>query len=104
MGSNLTSEHTKAPLYSDHAKQVAQDFQILALPRELTPCKIPGLGPANVQRLKDHNITTVDELVGHFFLTNRDEEEFAKFLQQLGIAKLFANECAANLKTKLGGI
>ena len=122
MGSNLTTKtEQSAPTkyftqttqsvkasnyinYREHEQQVARDFQLSALPRELVPYKIPGIGPANMQRLKEHNINTVDELVGHFFLTNRDEEEFAKFLQQLGIAKLFADDCAANLKNKLGGI
>ena len=84
--------------------QVARDFQASALPKELVPGKIPGLKANNIKILKNHNINTVDELVGHFFLTNRDEEEFAKFLNLLGIPKWYANNCAANLKTKLGGV
>ncbi len=84
--------------------QVARDFQASALPKELIPGKIPGLKANNIKILNNNGINTVDELVGHFFLTNRDEEEFAKFLELLGVAKCFANDCAANLKTKLGGV
>ena len=84
--------------------RIARDFQASALPKELIPGKIPGLNKNNIQTLFKNNINTVDELVGHFFLCNRDEEEFASFLKQIGMVKRDADNCAANLKTKLGGI
>ena len=84
--------------------QVARDFQLLQLPRDLTPGQIPGIGPNGIKNLKEHNIQSVNELVGHFFLLDRDEEEFAKFLQQIGVGSQFARDCAATLKTKLGGL
>jgi len=80
----------------------AQEFMEHKLPSDLI--QIPGILPSNIQVLSQNNMYTVDDLVGHFFLTNRDEDDFCQFLRQLGFSKYHASQCAACLKIKLGGL
>ena len=65
---------------------------------------MPGIGPAGAAKLKAAGILTTDDLVAHFFLAQRSVITFSAFLQDHGLQRRWADECAANLKKKLGSV
>lgn len=66
----------------------------------LVPNMIPGIGKEEILSLKNHNIDTVDTLVGHFFLCQRNEEAFKRFLS-LTMSPENAQICASNISRKV---
>ena len=87
-----------------YENQIARDFQASQLPCELLPGRIPGLNYLAIQLLIDNRIMTVDDLVAKFFALGRDEEKFSEYLIDIKIHPNNARDCAANMRTKLGGI
>lgn len=87
--------------------QIARDFQTNALPRgKLKPGQVPGIDRDSIRLLycHDHEIETVDELVGEFFRHQRDEAAFKRFLTQARVNDQSARVCAASLARKLGSL
>ena len=78
--------------------QVARDFQKNALCSDLET--VPGVGRVVIAKLKENNINTTEQLVGQFFLHNRDEIYFIEYLEDLGILNRWARECAENFTKK----
>mmetsp|Transcript_32420 Transcript_32420/g.69613 ORF Transcript_32420/g.69613 Transcript_32420/m.69613 type:complete len:91 (-) Transcript_32420:51-323(-) len=82
--------------------QVAKDFLKNALDKDLNSC--PGIGKASIEKLKKVGVTTTDQLVGQFFLCNRDEVKFIEFLEDVGIQNKYARECAEKFNAKFFGL
>ena len=50
-------------------------------PLEVVPLiDVPGVGPAALAKLEKKKITNAVQLMGQFFLMNRDEKEMSKWL------------------------
>jgi hypothetical protein len=79
---------------------IARAFLNNPLDPSLNAC--PGIGPNSKQRLELHGVTTANQLVGHFFLEERDPGMFTQFLCELGIPERFAQECARRINQKYG--
>jgi hypothetical protein len=99
--------------------QVERNFQTNPIDSDLRT--VPGLGPAGIRHLNEQNINTTEELVGRFFMCNRDELMFLEWLCDAGIkgchmhigtmscnhcknTRVFANECAENMVRKFGSL
>jgi hypothetical protein len=97
----ISSENFKKKKKMNESAKI-QEFMEEKLPKNLM--QVPGITENNKQNLNQNNINTVDDLVGYFFLSNRGEEDFCHFLVVLGFSKYHAFQCAACLRTKLGGL
>ncbi len=82
--------------------QVARDFLNCALDRNLE--SVPGIGKKSVDLLREQGIETTDQLVGQFFMTDRNEVAFIEFLESIGIANAQARECAGKFYAKFRAI
>jgi predicted flap endonuclease-1-like 5' DNA nuclease len=81
---------------------IARDFINNAIDPDLST--VPGLGEKAIKLLNDQGIYTTDQLVGQFFMVNRDEVEFIKFLEECGIKNQFAREVSSKMYSKLANI
>ena len=82
--------------------QVARDFVNNAIDPDLL--SVPGIGKKSVDLLNEQGIETTDELIGQFFMVNRNEVKFVDFLEQVGIPNKQARECAEKFFVKFGRI
>lgn len=84
---------------------VSRNFANNPLPRgTLEAGCVPGIGNAQVLKLKQNGVETFDQLFGRFFNSDRDGAKFAVYLEDIGIHDFFARECARNLAMKLGDL
>jgi hypothetical protein len=82
--------------------QVAREFQNLSLRNDLKG--IPGIGPKGVQHLEKAGIRTTNGLMAKYFGLERDEAALARYLQEIGIKKSFADACARAIHRKFGAL
>lgn len=80
--------------------QVERDFQKNALCSDLET--VPGVSRTARDKLRENHINTTEQLVGQFFLHDRDVDYFTEFLEDLGLPNRWASLIAENLKKKLG--
>jgi len=77
---------------------VERDFKRNAICSDLDT--VPGIGRKDEQMLRDHGITTTDQLVGRYFMCNRDVELFIMELEDYGIQSKWAKICATAINEK----
>jgi predicted flap endonuclease-1-like 5' DNA nuclease len=82
--------------------QIAHIFQKNMINNNLRT--VPGIGPMGERHLKEQGISTTEQLVGRFFLCDRDEVKFIEWLEDARIGHEIARECAENFKRKFGCI
>jgi len=78
--------------------QVARNFQKNAIVPSLQT--VPGVGPAMEKKFRVNNINTTSQLVGQFFLMERDEVRFIEWLEDLGMMSVYAAVCAEAMTRK----
>lgn len=78
--------------------KVAQAFQRNAIAQDLKT--VPGIGPANAQKLIDNGITCTDLLVAEFWGTQRDANKFFQLLVNYGLNERYARVCADEMAKK----
>ena len=61
---------------------------------------VPGIGPGNKKKLERHDIKTTSQLVGQFWIVDRDTTKFIEFLEDMDIRRLYARECAEAMERK----
>lgn len=88
---------------TEEQKNLIQNF--LSQPVNSRLRTVPGIGLSVLGKLAFANINTTDQLVGHFWLLERDEIKFIDFLEDIvGIQKRFAIVITENLKKKFGSL
>lgn len=82
--------------------EVARRFLNNPIPKQLGPGTIPEIGERAIRSLAMVGITSPDQLVGHFFLQDRDEKLFWEYLEDVGIPSIPARKLAEVFRQKFG--
>jgi hypothetical protein len=94
--------HYNVEHYLVRQPDVVLSFQNNPISQDLMT--IPGIGKAAVSKLNANNITRTDHLIGSFFLVERDEGKFTRFLEEMEIRNHCAREAARNFVKKFSKI
>jgi hypothetical protein len=78
----------------------ARAFHLNPIDSDLMTC--PGISAKSKRLLVSAGVSTTDQLVGHYFLTNRDQVQFTHFLANCGMKWHGAMECAHQVAGKYG--
>ncbi len=82
--------------------EVVRRFQAGPLHSDLF--SVPGIGTAAHDKLKLAFIDTADQLVGQYFLHNRNRDSFEEYLEDLGLQPRWAKICAHNIHQRFGSM
>jgi len=83
---------------SKTVSHIARDFQKYPINSELLT--VPGISESSAQKLMTNLVNTTEQLIGQFFLRNRDEVAFIEYLEDVGVPNRWACECAENMVHK----
>jgi hypothetical protein len=65
---------------------------------------VPGLDSRGIMMLSLHEIRTADQLVGVFFMCDRNQEQFLNKLVTYGIPRTQAGKCTLAVSRKFGSV